>query len=449
MNGAAPATRNRMESQQNMRVRHITGCIRPTSQRALLAVAGLPPLKHVAGERAAVLRERLLRLPEGSPALETATRMTVPRLKSKVFEARKRQGLATTPGKFVTDESRPWKGCWRRIARETTGAQELDEFNRDAPGSWPIAPWEHTNPEVSFTLEMVDLCALRSLSVSTRAARAKEFLAGLLPTDIEIWTDGSAEEAVANGGGAAVITTKLLCTRLYVAAGLHCSSYQAEMAAIVTGLEFCVGLNRETHGSTIRLLSDSLSGLSALSQGQESQDTTSGVAAWRAMNSLGAVDLVWVPAHCGLDGNELADIAADKARQLPQDHVPIPLRTAKAVLKRERRARDRLFYGEFAEHAGHRVRGCTRWEEVTVNQFRAGASSLCAATIHAFRPEESPDCRDCGELDTETHVLLECPRGAAARLSLFGLEATASDVLRDPRRLLQLLKTMGRTHIGA
>jgi ribonuclease HI len=246
-----------------------------------------------------------------------------------------------------------------------------------------------------------------------------------------------------------VVTTLSWCTRLLVAAGVHCSSFQAEMAAIAAALEYCVDLDPEIHGSSIRLLSDSLSGLTVLSEGQERQDTASGVTVWKALNALGRVDMVWVPAHCGLEGNELADVAADRARDLPQDQVPLPFSTAKAFLRRERRARDRLSYGEYAEHAGQRVRGCTRREEVTVNQFRAGASSLCAATLHIMSPEESSECRDCGELDTETHVLLYCPRGAAVRLELFGPDATAADVLRDPRRLLRLLNSMDRTHIGA
>ena len=110
------------------------------------------------------------------------------------------------------------------------------------------------------------------------------------------------------------------------------------------------------------------------------------------------------------------------------------------------RARDRTFY---AEYAGRRVLGRTGWEEVTVNQFRAGASSLCAATLHKMGALESPNCRDCGELDTEDHVLLACPRGAAARLSLFGPDVTVADVLRDPGGLLKLLRAMDRTRIGA
>jgi hypothetical protein len=79
------------------------------------------------------------------------------------------------------------------------------------------------------------------------------------------------------------------------------------MAAIAAALEYCVDLDPEIHGSSIRLPFDSLSGLSVLSQGQERQGTASGVIAWKALNALGRVDLVWAPAHCGLEGNELGD----------------------------------------------------------------------------------------------------------------------------------------------
>jgi hypothetical protein len=77
-------------------------------------------------------------------------------------------------------------------------------------------------------------------------------------------------------------------------------------------------------------------------------------------------------------------------------------------------------------------------------------TSLCAATLHITHSVESPDCRDCGELDTESHVLLYCPSGGGgggAGVNLCGPDAAAA--LRDPRKLLRLLKAMQRTHIGA
>ena len=42
----------------------------------------------------------------------------------------------------------------------------------------------------------------------------------------------------------------------------------------------------------------------------------------------------WVPSHCGLGGNERADVLASAGTKLPQQRVPLDMNTAKAVVKR-------------------------------------------------------------------------------------------------------------------
>ena len=230
-----------MESQQNKCIRSITGSIRPTRERALLAAADLPPLAHV--------------------AIIIAEQDPVPRLKSKTFEARRRAEPSSSQGPQTADQERPFRGCWRRIACESESARKLEVVPREALG-WPLAAWEPANPDVTFSLEAASLCS-RTPTAQSRQAGAREDLRALMPADLHTWTDGSVEEAVTTvangGGGAAVITTQLWSTRLYVAEGVQCSSFQAELAAMAVGLQYCVDLNLETHGSTIRLLSDSLS----------------------------------------------------------------------------------------------------------------------------------------------------------------------------------------------
>ena len=75
--------------------------------------------------------------------------------------------------------------------------------------------------------------------------------------DIEIWTDGSVQEGNQNGGGAAIITTKLTSTTLKSAAGAVASSYEAEMEAIKIALEYVSTLGQE-HGTSVRIMTDSL-----------------------------------------------------------------------------------------------------------------------------------------------------------------------------------------------
>ena len=68
----------------------VTGCLAVANSEAVLACADLPPLRHVAQERATLLRERLLCLEPEAPAHETAKRQTRPRLKSRSDESWKR-----------------------------------------------------------------------------------------------------------------------------------------------------------------------------------------------------------------------------------------------------------------------------------------------------------------------------------------------------------------------
>ena len=112
LNKAPPTTRDMIESQQSKCARVITGCLAPTNTPALLACAHLPPLRNIAQERATVQREKILRLPENTPAVEVAKRKTQPRLKSRSHENMKRGKNAHA------DSNRPFRGCWRRLAEE-------------------------------------------------------------------------------------------------------------------------------------------------------------------------------------------------------------------------------------------------------------------------------------------------------------------------------------------
>ena len=83
--------------------------------------------------------------------------------------------------------------------------------------------------------------------------------------------------------------------------------------------------------------------------GPEHQDTRTAVRIWQLLNRLNKVVFVWVPSHCGLEGNEHADTPANKAARLPQDDRPITYRTAQSAVRRERKKADKNFYGKRKE----------------------------------------------------------------------------------------------------
>ena len=125
------------------------------------------------------------------------------------------------------------------------------------------------------------------------------------------------------------------------------SSLQAEMTAILSALQQNE-LDEQTHAS-IRICTDSLSSVLLLQRGPFDQTNPTAAGIWRLLLKRRArTDLVWVPSHCGLDGNELADQAANAATNLDQSTTQLSLSTAKAVIKQWRRNEDRRLYGGYA-----------------------------------------------------------------------------------------------------
>ena len=86
-------------------------------------------------------------------------------------------------------------------------------------------------------------------------------------------------------------------------------------------------------GRPVVLCADSQSALSGLRAGPAAQQSRLGANIWQALLTLvergRRAHLQWVPlpSHCGLEGNERADTLTKEAAQLPQESVPLDVRT--------------------------------------------------------------------------------------------------------------------------
>ena len=129
----------------------------------------------------------------------------------------------------------------------------------------------------------------------------------------------------------------------------------------------------------------------------------------------GRVRFQWVPAHCGLLGNERADEEAKKAAGLgPNDGAQrgkISFEVVKGLIRKQvkdgppNHTRTSQVYSD----GFRRLQGTSRREEVSLAQLRGGRSLLLGDTRNRVQGTDSA-CPRCGEEEeTLEHVLQRCP----------------------------------------
>ena len=159
-------------------------------------------------------------------------------------------------------------------------------------------PWEVAAcPHVSFNLS---IGAPRQQDTSAEAARraAQRHLASLPQRATWVWTDGSADGGVRNGGAGAYIewpdgTT----TELRSPAGRLCSSFRAELTALLSALQHLLDHPAHTQLPVV-ICTDSQSALAALREGPTGQKTPLGASVWGALASLAGPPAAFTCSGC-------------------------------------------------------------------------------------------------------------------------------------------------------
>ena len=132
----------------------------------------------------------------------------------------------------------------------------------------------------------------------------------------QIFTDGSATGVVkAGGAGVFIKLPNGHQERISRPTGTHCTNYKAETEALLTAANKVKNLIEDN--SQIVFLTDSLSALDAFTNGklpklQEALDRI----------NCNRLVLQWIPAHCGVAGNETADdLTKEGAREEQSSHL--------------------------------------------------------------------------------------------------------------------------------
>jgi hypothetical protein len=161
---------------------------------------------------------------------------------------------------------------------------------------------------------------------------------------------------------------------------------------------------------------------------------------------------VWVPGHCGLPGNEIADSAAKAGSRMNQAETNWGFGAAKAAIKRHVKKihpttwpSTITVYGNEGTTKWKTERTMTRKDRVQLARFRSGHSPDLNNFKRKIKRDEPAECRLCGaEEESNIHILCDCPAMTNTRMSIFGDVAVPGDMIRKPTETLTLLRSFLR-----
>ena len=249
----------------------------------------------------------------------------------------------------------------------------------------------------------------------------------------EIYTDGSKTDQ--GVGFAAVSSYRNFAFSLPSKA----SVFTAELMAILYALKIV----NEVQADKFVIYSDSRSAVEALRNYTHPNPLVTEIKlAFNTLNTKGIdVQLCWIPAHVGVDGNEKADQAAKHAISLPRILFNIPITDYITSLKSYawnvwQNTWDEVPNTNKLKHLKLTVKPwsssiqATRKLEVILTRLRIGHSRLTHGHLMKSPNDPPPVCPQCNMPLTIRHLFGDCIVYANKRRLLFG-NKTFNDIFED------------------
>ena len=410
--------RKSLQRTENACARIIVGAPRGSPAEATTREAGLKPTDLRAMESGVALAHRMARHPPDHPAHEATVPPDKLRLKSRSAWATE---VAAARRSITTAAPPPWR-----------------------PFEVP-PPWAARKVQISFHLAGAEVAKEDAPYVRLQAALKDIHDLDHQPggpgrPKITVHSDGSAADGgVGRGGGGAVISWEGGAEEsVREPAGALCSSTTAEAYGLAAALERVrdrlLGAPPEPP-TAVRILFDSRALFQRLQRPAHlltDLPTRRAVAALHALPPETLVQVVWVPGHAGLAGNERADKEAKAASLLAQDGVPVELGALKAALARKTEVEWKRRYlletqtkGETHRTASEEGKAPTHLhlpiaQARQITALRLNRASHLASTMARWGLAESETCPHCALNSPETsqHFLIECPAWEQPRKDL-------------------------------
>ena len=273
-----------------------------------------------------------------------------------------------------------------------------------------------------------------------------------------IYTDGSASAGTSYGGAGVVITTgdpscPTVVDSIETQGALFTCSYEEEKRALEMAIVW-IQNHPECVDQTIAIFTDSQSLCMALLGSSPYLDQIR-----LNINTVNS-DLIiqWIPGHCEIPGNELADSTAKSAARLPgPKHCRPPVsygsscaQISLCFLKDPPGTHERMIevYGALSKERESQIK--TRRDQTLLAKLRSGHYVGLREYHHRIGGAPDATCPLCGEEDQDlVHWLTQCPALVARRWELFGSDSGRLDCLtRHPLRVLTLARETLRSQRG-
>ena len=325
------------------------------------------------------------------------------------LEKRRQMKILTQAEKFKCQQGHPMKtkvsGYTRKRIKRESFASRVKKLQRDHIGDLPTQttppdlfnskPWEEAGLEDISICTEIPLLGQNDLQADlVKSNIARSHCEDLYPQEawVHAYTDGSATKAVRDGGAGVFIRypNGETITRS-TPTGTYCSNYKAEVQALTLAAEMV----KESDYQQVVFLTDARSVLEALAEGKERglRDRLHDLA------ETHRVALQWIPAHCGIPGNETADKLAKEGAKGTQTEQEMSYHEKTTIIKS-------LFRKAPEKDDYHLL---SREDQVTILRLRTGHNRLNAHMYRKLKLVPSAAC-SCQQGDqTAEHILQTCP----------------------------------------
>ena len=368
---------------------------------------------------------------------------------------------------LIEEEYREWDGS-------NVGASPYFGFymtNVKMQRTFPeLCPLVDEDPKLLESAFWTKYSIQESREVATSAFESKN----LIPkADIYLYTDGSLkrkDEHTWFGSAGWSIQTKGKevhsgCCQIEPAT----SSYLTEMIALDKGISSLIQLkdHLELKNKKIAILSDSRSAVThlksiSLSNRRLKEETVGVLEAIHELRKckIKSLELVWIPGHIGIEGNERADELAEQGHK-SEDIFKMGATTGalKSWIKRTRSTmmneylKDKVQESKVHADAPPRTtfksnlkypeekKFRSRRSHVSLNRLRSG-HTMCGLSSSRIFEDAEKECRWCkSHVESYEHVLMECPQVLdvhhKSRTRILEFDQKIQDVLVSRKKQVQ------------